>query len=745
MASNTYFCDDIFPGLSYTPEAVEPSELPHQKTPEADDASTPKAEIEETEDIDVTTTPPLPSNCTDIITESQAFITMFTSSVPTAFPFGSPAHPPYIPIKATTATKFASYQMIRQRAMPPATAQQECDPAVPEGLLTGGKRPSLLARVNLTEAEKAALLAEANKPPSYSASLERQNEKILRIYQAFVKEMGAFDAFPLSPISAVSFLVWLAKSGCYCAKSIDYVAWPALCRLNILQTQQHVCQYVESCARAKIAQIYRDPSVKKSGPGMTPLIVDDVSRIVAAMPKQASRTSMLASLFLFAMSTGCRGDSCSHVRLCDFFCCRENPDGCLLVGVRIIKLKSRPGESIELTIAGYPQKESPVDVVYWINKYLLESFDISLRALCEGESSGDRFLQRVWNLTTDAMTRALKVCLEDAGFSSKGFGFHSFRSGFLSDVLAVAGAKGESVQDGLTKAALVTGWTPLSAIEMNYIKQPARRNIIATNLIGVTSTPSHCHAPSFTPDPSASTNTTNTHLTPSSTDFHYLKAITPLQTKKYRSFAFEIKHLLGKKLNLANASKAQNYSYLTSSYIWCLIRFGRAFLAQQQSVESDSSDAECRKYTSNELRKMGLRLVNQRLQQNPRSAPLIAQEMFKMLQQANKIKVQLKPVKLPALYVCKGPQRKIIETVNGKHRRERKEWAEEEERIFMSGILNLKTAKQIADKLYIRTPEDVRLHLRAVNYKRAHSSPPLPALKLQRAPPKKRETTVKKN
>ena len=39
----------------------------------------------------------------------------------------------------------------------------------------------------------------------------------------------------------------------------------------------------------------------------------------------------------------------------------------------------------------------------------------------------------------------------------------------------------------------------------------------------------------------------------------------------------------------------------------------------------------------------------------------------------------------------------------------------------------------------------VRLHLRAVNYKRAHSSPPLPALKLQRAPPKKRETTVKKN
>ena len=99
-------------------------------------------------------------------------------------------------------------------------------------------------------------------------------------------------------------------------------------------------------------------------------VPDDVSRVIAVMPREASRTLMLASLFLFAMSTGCRGDSCSHVRLCDFLCCRENPDGCLLVGVRIVKLKSRPTESLELTIAGNPNVESTVDVVYWLNEYL---------------------------------------------------------------------------------------------------------------------------------------------------------------------------------------------------------------------------------------------------------------------------------------------------------------------------------------------------------------------------------------
>ena len=92
--------------------------------------------------------------------------------------------------------------------------------------------------------------------------------------------------------------------------------------------------------------------MKKSGSSMIPLVTE--CRIVVALPRQASRSYMLASLFLFAMSTGCRGGSCSHVRFCDFICCRENPDGCLLVGVRIVKLKSRPGEHLELTIAGYP-------------------------------------------------------------------------------------------------------------------------------------------------------------------------------------------------------------------------------------------------------------------------------------------------------------------------------------------------------------------------------------------------------
>ena len=177
---------------------------------------------------------------------------------------------------------------------------------------------------------------------------------------------------------------------------------------------------------------------------------------------------------------------------------------------------------------------------------------MSLKPLCQNDRTSEGLDECLWPLTTDAMTQALKKSLENAGLPSKRFGFHSFRSGFFTSVLAVSGAKGESVQDGLTKAALITGWTPLSAVEMNYIKQPARRNIIATNLIGVTQTPTHTHPPSFSQTSTASQN--SSHLLPNSLDFHYLQSVTPLQNRKKRSYAFEVKHLLELQTHQTNKS-----------------------------------------------------------------------------------------------------------------------------------------------------------------------------------------------
>ena len=42
----------------------------------------------------------------------------------------------------------------------------------------------------------------------------------------------------------------------------------------------------------------------------------------------------------------------------------KNEKGAYLVGVRLVKLKSRPGECLDLTLAGQIDQESTVDVLY---------------------------------------------------------------------------------------------------------------------------------------------------------------------------------------------------------------------------------------------------------------------------------------------------------------------------------------------------------------------------------------------
>ena len=84
-------------------------------------------------------------------------------------------------------------------------------------------------------------------------------------------------------------------------------------------------------------------------------------------------------------------------------------------------------------------------------------------------------------------------------------------------------------------------------------------------------------------------------------------------------------------------------------------------------------------------------------------------------------------------YICKGPTRQIITTPLSKKRRARIQWSEEEEAIFEAGLIRNKTSREIADDVFIRTPEDVRLHIRALNKKRAQHMPPFPPLSLGKA------------
>ena len=542
--------------------------------------------------------------------------------------------------------------------------------------------------------------------------------------------MEELAAYPISAVTAVSFLTWLERSKRFCPKSIDDVVWPSLCRLNILHAHEHISPYTQSCARAKIAEIYRNPDAKKSRGGMQPLIPDDIARIIQALPKQSSSTAKLASLFLFAICTGARGDSCSHVRLCDFLGLIKNEKGACLVGVRLVKLKSRPDEHLDLTLAGQVEKESPMDVLFWLDRYLQQDFKISLVELCSSERQrpAEFYMQRMWPFSTDCMTMALKRSMRAAGFNPAGYGFHSFRSGFLTTVLSVTRAKGGSFPDSMTIAALITGWTAFTSIHFNYFKQPARRNLITTNLIGITDTPSHQRQPSFTP-PSSLANQTEAgeYIVQSSLDFHHLDTLTPQPLR--RSFAYEVKRVLATKLRIPSASDLANHNYVTLSYLWCLKEFGLREITKNPS----ETDLPVALQSFNFLRKRGMKLVDQRLAADPDSAATIAEEMYSMLKAKNRLKTELRKEYHVERYICRGPVRQTITTKGNQQRRVRAEWAEAEEAIFQSGVMSHKTAREIADELFIRTPEDVRLHLRALNKKRAEQNPPEPPLSLGKA------------
>ena len=196
-----------------------------------------------------------------------------------------------------------------------------------------------------------------------------------------------------------------------------------------------------------------------------------------------------------------------------------------------------------------------------------------------------------------------------------------------------------------------------------------------------------------------------------------------------------MKRLLAEKLRIPSASELANYNYITLSYSWCLRQFGL------QEITKDQSGIHPINYlgSANSLRNKGMKVIDRRLEADPDCAPTIAEEMYSMLQSKNRLKTELRTDYHRTQYVCKGPSRPMITTKLKKKRRVRTEWAKEEEAIFQNGVLNHKTAREIADALFIRTPEDVRLHLRTENKKRAHRNPPDPPLSLGKVRDRKKK------
>ena len=109
-------------------------------------------------------------------------------------------------------------------------------------LLYGGKRDTRKPVV-ISDEVPDHLLIEAAKPPQFSPSVTKQNDKSEKIYLHFAAHMG-IEAYPLTDKLVIAFLIWRTESHRLSARSIDQVIFPTLCRLNIVRVHTFVDSYV---------------------------------------------------------------------------------------------------------------------------------------------------------------------------------------------------------------------------------------------------------------------------------------------------------------------------------------------------------------------------------------------------------------------------------------------------------------------------------------------------------------------
>ena len=634
---------------------------------------------------------------------------------------------PFIPIDPATGRKFERMHPAPHQLLPILSSNTIPvlgiePPGTPLEEQPSNVRRDSLRASTISPEKKSHLLQEANRPIRFSESVMNQNQKTERIYLHFCSEMS-FTPYPISTECLLAFLLWVAESHKFNANSIDTILYSSLCRLSVVRSGLYIDPLTQYAARALIGSFYRDPSIKPPRGGMTPLIPDDVGRIVRALDLRDPKSYELAALFTFALSTGARGNSCANVHLADLGPLYESENAESILVVTIVKLKGRPSEKLQLSLAGNIDHQSPVDVLYWLNQHLLRNFHISLRNLIAKEGTESVDLNALlWPYKTDSMTQYLKSRMETAGLSSRGFGFHSFRSGFLASCLIQGEKRGEPIADVLVRCALITGWKALGKIEFSYIREAARRRVLPTNMIGLTSA-NPFTLPSTIEDQTVPDGTTWKHA--NSLEYHASSEITP---HKRRSNLFRVKQYLAKSIWVKEASTAANRNYINCCYRWCLRQFGKELYESGEVLEEEESRF---KEKSKLYEYLGFQFLDRGTSSNPDSLKGVAEEMLIELRTRGKIKSVL-PASIKQLDRTATEAPRLFTQRRSGRCRVRLEWAEWEDQRLLRGIEEGEYADQIVLDLPARNQEDIYFHVRNLNKKRTTQNLPLLVLRRRR-------------
>ncbi|KAH7827940.1 uncharacterized protein MONOS_13938 [Monocercomonoides exilis] len=214
-----------------------------------------------------------------------------------------------------------------------------------------------------------------------------------------------------------------------------------------------------------------------------PLIVPDLCWILQCIPDWCIEKPREASLFLFAISTGARSHTCSHIKLRDIARVYVGENSTMMkVTINLVHVKGMFNDDHCVTVEGDITQKQTLNVVYWLEQFLVEEYGLSLTLFDEWKL-GDLGNQFIWGIRKGAMRKRLQKRASQAGYPENIFGFHSLRSGFICSALLKIGNHMERKESVLETTAIIGRWDEGSECQRRYIKKAEKGTIVANRII----------------------------------------------------------------------------------------------------------------------------------------------------------------------------------------------------------------------------------------------------------------------
>ncbi|KAK2951489.1 hypothetical protein BLNAU_13646 [Blattamonas nauphoetae] len=323
------------------------------------------------------------------------------------------------------------------------------------------------------------------KPNAVPYSLETQQKHrwAYRLWELYCNQFKISPLFPLNPQAVTDFIYMLGKNSILRISSLSKPLRGALLALNSIHTGQPTSEFLKWTIKGAVELAKNSKETPDTSCEKPPCLISDLTIILDHIPDLHPKKAFESSLFLFSICCGARASTCAEVRLADVLRVVCLPDTeVLLVTFRLRKMKGSQSTTMNVTMEGSPFAKETVNVIYWMEKHLRSSFGLSLITF-ETWGSWIDLETRIWGCGTDAMRTQFQKRAFQAGFPINLFGFHSFRSGFISSAIIKAGEDPEARARVLEQCAIVAKWIPFSSTEMGYVKTSTIGVHVANRLV----------------------------------------------------------------------------------------------------------------------------------------------------------------------------------------------------------------------------------------------------------------------